>query len=171
MGPSWLRCEAHAEAARKHRKENAMINSDDFSKRYQDHVKTVAQANKRNKTIVFKALMAAKVTRVTAEFDGEGDSGQIDGIEAYAGDTPVTLPRTSVTLHRVQWYNKSLTTDTAALGEAIENFCYDYLEQKHGGWENNEGAHGTFEFDVANRTITLEFNVRFIEITTHTYNF
>jgi hypothetical protein len=43
--------------------------------------------------------------------------------------------------------------------------------EKHGGWENNEGAHGTFEFDVANRTVSLEFNERFVDTTTYNHTF
>ena len=34
------------------------------------------------------------------------------------------------------------------------------LAQTHGGWENNEGAYGEFTFDVAQRTITLDYNER-----------
>jgi hypothetical protein len=34
------------------------------------------------------------------------------------------------------------------------------FSSKHGGWENNEGAYGEFTFDVAQRTITLDYNER-----------
>ena len=38
------------------------------------------------------------------------------------------------------------------------------LEQTHGGWENNDGAYGEFTFDVAERTIKLDFNERISDI-------
>jgi hypothetical protein len=57
------------------------------------------------------------------------------------------------------------------LREAIEELCYDYLSDKHDGWENNDGGFGTFVFDVATRAIELEFNARFIEFTTSTHEF
>src|SRR3546814_8041154 len=38
--------------------------------------------------------------------------------------------------------------------------CYDLLESKHGGWENNEGGYGEFTFDVAAGTIVFDFNYR-----------
>lgn len=44
--------------------------------------------------------------------------------------------------------------------EAIERLAYDFLEETHDGWENNEGAYGDFLFDVAARTITLNYNER-----------
>ena len=42
----------------------------------------------------------------------------------------------------------------------IEDFCYNALEDSHGGWEINEGSQGRFVFDKKNKIITLE----------HTYN-
>ena len=45
--------------------------------------------------------------------------------------------------------------------DAVEALAYAFLEETHGGWENNEGAFGEFTFDVAERTITLDYNERF----------
>lgn len=38
---------------------------------------------------------------------------------------------------------------------SVENLCYDFLEQTHGGWEINEGSNGQFVFDLVNKTISL----------------
>ena len=50
------------------------------------------------------------------------------------------------------------------LEKAIDTVCYEYLEQTHAGWEISDGevdgAFGTFEFDVAKKTITLDYNQR-----------
>ena len=43
-----------------------------------------------------------------------------------------------------------------SLEAAIETLVYDYLETTHPGWEINDGAFGTFVFDVAERTIERE---------------
>jgi len=143
----------------------------DFSKLYQNHKKALAEANVFNKAVVFDALVAAGITRLTIEFDGEGDSGQLNGVAAYRGEIKMTLPPTPITLHRSQLNTLGLITHSEVLTEAIETLCYDYLEQKHDGWENNEGAYGTFEFDVGNRTVSLEFNARFVDTTTHNHTF
>jgi len=37
----------------------------------------------------------------------------------------------------------------------IEDWCYNKLEDLHGGWEINEGSNGFFEFDLDNKNITL----------------
>lgn len=148
-----------------------MTDFDNFSKSYKNHTQTLARLNTLNKAAIFEALAAAKVTRITVEFDGEGDSGQLDKIAAYAGDEPTKLPATSIALRRAEWNHHRFTTHADTLEEAIETLCYDYLQEKHDGWETNEGAHGTFEFDVANRTVSLEFNARFVDTTTYNHTF
>jgi hypothetical protein len=52
---------------------------------------------------------------------------------------------------------------TVSIREAIEHVAYDFLSETHDGWENNEGAFGEFTFDVAKRTVTLDFNYRIID--------
>jgi hypothetical protein len=147
------------------------IDFDSIEAAIRSHRKAVTRANEHNKPVVFAVLAEAGITSVTVEFDGEGDSGQIESVIACAGESHVELPPTSVTLNRASWRNETLTASTEPLREAIDTLCYDYLEQEHGGWENNDGAFGTFSFDVAARTIALEFNGRFTDIATNTYSF
>jgi hypothetical protein len=52
------------------------------------------------------------------------------------------------------------------LKAAVETLAWDYLDI-HCGWENNDGAFGTFEFLIPDRTITLEHNERYTD--THTF--
>ena len=143
----------------------------DFLDFYSRHLKAIADANALNKPIVFDALAAAGLTRVTVEFDGEGDSGQIEGICAYAGEAPAELPELFLTLHQAAQNKGGPTTTNVSLHDAIKTLCYDYLTQCHDGWENNDGAYGTFEFDVPNRTIHLDFNERFTDSTNFTHDF
>jgi hypothetical protein len=45
-----------------------------------------------NKDRLFDGLMAAGITHVTVTFDGAGDSGQIESIGAWSGETAVDFP-------------------------------------------------------------------------------
>jgi hypothetical protein len=58
-----------------------------------------------------------------------------------------------------------------SFASALETICYDFLEQEHGGWENNDGAFGEFTFNVAERTVELEFHGRYMDISTSTHTF
>jgi hypothetical protein len=147
-----------------------MIDPNDFIVHYQNHEKALKEANAFNKAAVFEALSVAGISTVIVEFDGEGDSGQIESVTASAGDTHVVPPATELRLKRASWQSESLTEVNTPLPEAIETLCYGYLEQYQGGWENNDGAFGSFTFDVAGRTIELEFNGRFTDVATHNYD-
>jgi hypothetical protein len=43
---------------------------------------------------------------------------------------------------------------------AVEEWCYNQLEENFGGWEINEGSQGEFQFDFNEKTVILQ----------HTYN-
>jgi hypothetical protein len=63
--------------------------SDDFEARYAQHKELCAKVNELNKAVLFEALLPAGITVINVEFDGEGDSGQINGVSALAGDQPL----------------------------------------------------------------------------------
>jgi hypothetical protein len=116
-----------------------------------------------NKTTLFDALAAAGITTVIVNIDGCGDSGQVEMIEAKAGDDVVPLPTVQIEIASAVWGSATIEHQTRPLEEAIEILVYDVLNQKHGGWENNDGAYGEYTFDVAERTITLDYNERHME--------
>lgn len=143
----------------------------DFETAYARHKDLRANAIARNKAVVFDALTAAGITSVHAEFNGEGDSGQIDDILAYAGDNPIDFPSTNIKLHSADWGQQALGVKDFSLRDAVEDLCYGYLWQTHAGWENNEGAYGQFTFHAADRRIELDFNGRFSDTWSDAHTF
>ena len=115
----------------------------------------------RNKTALFDALAAAGITLVIVCFDGYGDSGQIENIEVKSGDVTVAMPQADIEIARAVWDQAEPERSLISVADAIEQLAYDFLEQTHGGWEDNDGAYGDFTFDVAQRTITLDYNERY----------
>jgi hypothetical protein len=145
---------------------------DDFNARYASYHDMLKQANERNKQALFDALSSTAITHITVEFDGEGDSGQIEDMLAYNGNDQVPFPALEITTESISFGSSiTRTSRSSLLKEAIEGICYDYLESTHGGWENNDGAYGTFELDVGKRSIDLEFNGRYTATETTTHNF
>jgi hypothetical protein len=132
---------------------------------------TLSQIGKANKETVFDALAANSFTSVNVTFDGEGDSGQIDNIAGFVGDVLTKLPECKVTLQYASWGDDKISTSDKSLADGIEHLCYDFLEQEHGGWENNDGAFGEFSLSVAERTVALEFHGRYTDIHTSTHTF
>lgn len=125
---------------------------------------SLEKAIKANRQAVFDALANTGLSSVTAEFDGEGDSGDISVVSGYVGDEPVELPTCSLTIK--QAFGDDAVSETASLREAILTLCLDLLEAGHGGWEIDEGSYGEFRLDVAARTVKLEFNERYESVET-----
>ncbi|MEO1137823.1 MAG: DUF6878 family protein [Pseudomonadota bacterium] len=128
------------------------------------HEAAQAAIRPANKAALFTVLSDAGITHIDVTFDGYGDSGQIESIDAKIVETAAPLPEASVTLSIVGWRDADLTERTMSFRDAIEHLAYDCLAQAHGGWENNEGAFGTFLFDVTDQSITLDYNQRFEDI-------
>ncbi|MGH6990445.1 MAG: DUF6878 family protein [Stellaceae bacterium] len=120
-----------------------------------------AELQPQNQAALFDVLAAAGVTLIVVTFDGYGDSGQIENIEAKAGDAVVAMPAGEVEIAAAIWDQPEPSRSTVSIADAIERLAYDLLEQTHCGWENNDGAYGDFTFDVAERTITLDYNERY----------
>ena len=113
-----------------------------------------------NKAALFEALARAGVTSVVVTFDGAGDSGQVESVDARIGAAAALLPTCDVEIATPAWDGSELQRQALLLGEAAEQLAYAFLEETHDGWEINEGAFGTFAFDVAERTIRLDYNER-----------
>jgi hypothetical protein len=124
----------------------------------------------RNKKLIFAALEEAGITKVSIEFDGAGDSGQIEDILAWNADG-ATVPMPSHCRLELPSRLPDNPAVEMTLQEAVETLAYDYLEDTYPGWEINDGAFGTFVFDILARTVTLEHNERYTEVNTTSHEF
>ncbi|MAY76213.1 MAG: hypothetical protein CL802_01010 [Citromicrobium sp.] len=145
------------------------FDADDFMARYRAYEERASALHPPNKAALFAALAATGITSVTVTFDGYGDSGQIEGFAAKAGDSDAELPDTPVELAGTSFGSDEIVRTTNPLPDAIEAFCYRVLESKHGGWENNEGAYGEFVLDVVAGTVEFDFNYRIETSENHFY--
>jgi len=140
-----------------------------FLARQAEYEKRASEIFPANKAAVLSVLAGSGITLVTVRFDGSGDSGQIEEIDARSGESSADLPDTSVEIARCEFHDEEVRHVTVPLPDAIEAMCYDLLESKHGGWENNEGGYGEFTFDVAAGTIVFDFNYRIERSENHYY--
>jgi len=128
--------------------------------RDQEFIRLCKSTLSENKTALFEALASARIDTVEVTFNGYADEGQIDGpvADGEGGDT--NLQSIQVEIARVEWGNQIVTRQTLSVKDAIEKLVYDLLQQTYSGWQDNQGAYGDFLFDVAERTIRLNFNER-----------
>ncbi|MEM7730656.1 MAG: DUF6878 family protein [Pseudomonadota bacterium] len=93
------------------------------------------------------ALRVLGVAQVIAEYEGYGDSGNVEDI---------TLQPSEVTL------NDDLT-------RKLEDFAWSVAYNQHPGFENNEGGYGTLTWDISVDSITLDHADRYVECS-HSYD-
>ena len=145
----------------------AIDTNDDWAEKARQHAALAEAIRAANKTALFDKLSGAGISIVIVQFDGYGDSGQIENIEAKAGENLVDLPDGQVEIARVHWGSPDIERSTLSIRDAVEQLAFDFLEETHDGWEINEGAYGDFTFDVAERMVTLDYNWRSSDAVQH----
>ncbi|MGL4240257.1 MAG: DUF6878 family protein [Beijerinckiaceae bacterium] len=136
------------------------------------HQSLSARLHPANKADLFAVLAGAGIATVTVEFDGYGDSGQIESVDASGKDgLSCELPSESLVIRRALWGEPEPASEEMTVADAIERLAYDLLGGAHPGWEINDGSYGSFVFDVAAGAIRLECNVRFTDSERHTSTF
>ena len=132
-----------------------------FDQKQREYARRSEEIRTANKAALFDSLAAAGIKAVIVTFDGYGDSGQIEGINAGEGEQTIPLPSDRIEVACTTWENPEIERQTQTVQEAVETLVYDLLRQTHSGWEINDGAYGEFTFDVAERTIKLDYNERY----------
>ena len=124
-----------------------------------------------NKAAIFDALAAAGIVTVIVVFDGCGDSGQIESVDARDATSDVVLPNAMVASSWPSYGDDGVMQQALPFPDVIEKLCYELLGSTHGGWENNDGAYGEFSFDVATRVISLDHNDRYVAVESSSHDF
>ena len=137
----------------------------------------------RNKEKLIEALKSAEIERVTVNYGGSGDNGSVDDPKFFArGDIPIDSDDSmleGLKIHEVEipqnpkwdngkWVPQDYKLETLSLSEAVNQLCCDTLDEVRGGWENDNGAEGTFEILVGENKIFWEHTYFYQESNTET---
>lgn len=143
-----------------------------YEAKLQVAAKLEAQILPGNKQVVFDALAVARIAVVKVTFDGSGDSGQFEELAGFTAENEeVEVPNGTIEIETVEFDVGLVTRRTTTVREFIEKLACDFLEATHSGWEDGEGAYGEFHFRLADRTITLEYNERYVDYHYHEHQF
>lgn len=103
--------------------------------------------NTETRAVLLAQLRTLGVTEVTAEYEGYGDSGNVEDITLQPNG--VALP--------------------SELSSQLGDFAWALAYQQHPGFENNEGGYGTLTWDLTKDSINLDHADRYVE-STHSYH-
>lgn len=130
----------------------------------QDWISVARSVAAKAKAAFCPILVAHGIVKVTIDYDGGGDEGQVHAITYFTADNqeidapPVHCDRYVTDFHG------TITADQALVNDALDSFAYEALAAFHGGWENGEGACGEISIDTIHQSATLDHNVRVIEL-------
>jgi len=79
------------------------------------------------------------IVKIVVHYSGSGDSGEIDYIEFIYDQ------------------GKTKIVDNK-INDKIGDFVYDLLQVHHPGWEINDGAAGTYTFDLIKNQVTNDYD-------------
>uniref|UniRef100_UPI0040476698 DUF6878 family protein n=1 Tax=Yoonia sp. TaxID=2212373 RepID=UPI0040476698 len=103
--------------------------------------------NAETRSALLVQLRALGVTEVTAEYEGYGDSGNVEDINLQPSGS--ALP--------------------SELSNQLDEFAWAFAYQQHPGFENNDGGYGTLTWDLTNDSIDLDHADRYVD-STHSYH-
>lgn len=99
----------------------------------------------KQKKEFIKQAKKVGIAKATASYDGGGDSGSVDMVSF------------------VDKNGKNL--ENTALSDLLTDIAYRFLEEKHPGWEINDGSQGQLVVDISNESMKLEHNERYTDST------
>ena len=120
----------------------------------------------KNKGIAKDFMLKNNISRVVIEFDGNGDSGQVDSVsfqDENEEDTDVNHTPCQMFERTTRWFGEEHSRELVEVTSNAEalfiEMAYSMLEAKHSGWEINEGSFGTIIIK-ADGTGEMEYNER-----------
>lgn len=124
----------------------------------------IKEIREKNKKSIVAFMQANGIERAVIEFDGSGDSGQIESVvispssKQELAHEEITFITFSQRFAGGEW-NVDAREAQASVEDALEDLAYCALENNYGGWEINAGAYGeiTIEADGSGR---IEYNQR-----------
>jgi hypothetical protein len=99
-------------------------------------------------------LVLHGVTKVTVEYSGSGDSGQIDDVIYYN-----------------KYGETAFISEKSKIREFIGDFLYNHVLNTIEDWYNNEGGYGIVTIDVMTGEIAVTNNIRIESYDTYYHDF
>jgi len=135
---------------------------------YQIIAKAKADNKNKNKELLCALMKTLGITNIAVEFDGSGDSGQVEGVTVVPATKQDEFDNAQTKVFRTNCFysvagNRTEQEEVSCSApELAEDFAYEVLEHHHDGWEINEGAYGTIIIHPDGKG-AIEYHQRVVE--------
>lgn len=128
----------------------------------------MADFTKQHVQNLFAHLKLLNVNSFTIEFEGAGDSGQIDTILFYdSGDELLVIPEDTITWVYSQYGDTKPIEQQVTLHKAVEDLGYQMLDESGHDWYNNAGGYGNINVKIEGQNgkpyVDMDMNIRIEE--------
>ena len=158
---------------------------------FEDRMKEIKEKAKQRRIVTKDKILQLFTTlkfnslafdKVEVKYAGSGDSGAIEDINFYNEDKmlfskfvgyaheeqSVNIPRDSALTDALKKDIHHNPTVCKLIGH-LEDITYDMLEERHGGWEINDGQEGEFTFTFENDSIQINHDYTVFHHESHQY--
>ena len=111
-----------------------MTKANDFYTQHLAAQKRAAEQRVETRAALLTGLRALGVTSVEVQYEGYGDSGNVEDVTVQPAEVQLPEP----------------------LATEVGDFAWSLAYHHHPGFENNEGGYGTLTWDLRNDSVTLD---------------
>ena len=128
--------------------------------------------NEQEKTTLLTQLNLLGAKKVRVEFQGGGDSGQVE----YVGyqdknDEWNTIPDEITSWTKQTYGSQEPQQERISLDEVLEDLCYRALDETGLDWYNNDGGQGNLTIDFSESPPKISLYVGINQTTTDDYEY
>lgn len=131
----------------------------------------------QNRDLLIATLAQLEIVSMQIRYSGGGDSGDVYEVEPEPACAVEKLRGTTmaVSCAKTVWdearkASYTLETHSVSVDEALRDFALAWVDQHHGGWENNDGGSGTVTINVVGNTFVLEHDAYYTESFHHEHS-
>lgn len=129
---------------------------------------------KENEKTLAAFCLLHGIVSISVQFDGSGDSGQIDGVAFYKqGHVHFNPEGLNITFWKTQgnvwdpatkqWTQPEPKLEEHPVKVMVEQHVYDLLERTDIDWYNNYGGYGSWEWSAEDGKAKFNVYVRIVE--------
>ena len=125
----------------------------------------MADFTKQHVANLFAHLKLLNVHSFEIEFEGSGDSGQIDDVTFYdSGNEVMDIPADTITWVYSQYGDTEPQEQQVTIQKAVEDLGYTMLDESGHDWYNNDGGYGNINVQIEGQNgkpyVDMDMNIR-----------
>lgn len=132
-----------------------------------------------DRDLLITRLRLLGIKQVKVSFQGGGDSGEVESVDAETGDgKPIDLEAETID----GWENQSsyiqgggwkreLKRSRMTLAQLLTNLTYDALQQSEHDWYNNDGGQGELTIDFTQSPPEIRIDIQINYTSTEDYEY